>query len=213
LDPSSQISSDLIQASLFFSYHEAWIHGSEEERESLVGWVSDDEIWELGFKLQFALDPTSSLHPISSELIWSKLRFLSRSLDPWIGRRERAWLGIRWRDLRAWIQNFNLLWIQLALFISSHLISSHPSFSSYHEAWIDFRSWTRSWKNWAVIYFATFSHFLKKKKPKTKQKLLGYLLKKMDNFMEIFSYLFIYLLYKLKKGSAQGFFFFVFFLN
>jgi hypothetical protein len=120
-------------------------------------------------KLQFALDPISSLHLIWSDLIQASLLItkLGWSMDQ--KKKRESLVGIRWWVLRAWIQNFSLLWIQLALFISSHLISSHlisshASFSSYHEAWIDFRSWTRSWKNWAVIHFATFFFFWKKKK-------------------------------------------------
>ncbi len=74
------------------------------------------------------------IHPKLSLFFWYS--------DPWITRRERelgsmdqkkkreSLVGIRWWDLRAWIQNFSLLWIQLALFIWFDLIWSKLLFLS-----------------------------------------------------------------------------------
>jgi hypothetical protein len=57
-----------------------------DQKKRERAWLgSDDEIWELGFKLQFALDPISSLHLIQASLLITKLGSMNRK------KRERAW--------------------------------------------------------------------------------------------------------------------------
>jgi hypothetical protein len=86
-----------IPSSLFFWYSDPWIRRRER------AWLgSDDEIWELGSKLQSALDPFSSLHLISSDLIQASLLITKLWIHESEEERELGW-GSRWWDLRAWI--------------------------------------------------------------------------------------------------------------